>query len=492
MSQILPHPTLKHTADQKQSPTIGRAGGRRAASAILAAAAVGAAFVASAGCDNAASKGAGMPSFPPAAVAVVKATQRDVPVYLDEIGKCAAREIVMIVPRVAGRITDVHFIEGSEVKKGDLLVEIDRRPFEAALKQVEAVLAQNRAQLDLAKLEFARAQSLVGIKATSPQDFDAKKSAVAVNEALVAANEAAAEIARLNLEYCEIRSPIDGRTGQRLVDVGNVVKENEGTLLVIQRQDPIYADFTITENDLAAVRSNMARQALKAFVWTPGDGGTELAIPPSPGASTRPASASQMGPVPDAKSDAMAPITPPHPASGTAAVPPSARIGQLTFLDNAVQDGSGTVKLRVSLENGDRHFWPGQFVFVRLVLDEAKGAVLVPATAIQVGQKGPFVYEVTDKSTSELRPVQLGQRQGDMVVIRSGVASGERVVTDGQMAVMPGFPVRVDSEDGVPVTPPAPGAAPGAVPAKSPAAAPATRPAAMNALPQLSGKGGES
>ena len=305
-----------------------------------------------------------------------------------------AREVVSIQPQVSGRITQIHFTDGANVKIGDLLFTIDPRPYQAQLNQAEANVAQAEAALSLAKVNFARVEKVSDPRAVSRQDFDARKSAVESAEATLKQNRAAVENARLNLEYCTIRSPINGRAGQRAVDVGNVVSANNGSLLVIQRLDPIYADFTVTESELSGVQRNMAKQALKVEVRLPDDG-------------TEP------------------------------------REGKLTFLDNSVQEGTGTVKLRATLDNNDRRFWPGRFVKVRLILQTQRDAVLVPADAPQLSAKGPFVYVVKPDSSAELRPVKVGQRQEDLVVIKDGLKADERVVVSGQLGVTPGGKVRV-------------------------------------------------
>ena len=331
---------------------------------------------------------------PPAPVTVARALARDVPVYIDAVGKTVAREVVSIQPQVSGRITQIHFTDGANVKIGDLLFTIDPRPYQAQLNQAEANVAQAEAALSLAKVNFARVEKVSDPRAVSRQDFDARKSAVETAEATLKQNRAAVENARLNLEYCTIRSPINGRAGQRAVDVGNVVSANNGSLLVIQRLDPIYADFTVTESELSGVQRNMAKQALKVEVRLPDDG-------------TEP------------------------------------REGKLTFLDNSVQEGSGTVKLRATLNNNDRSLWPGRFVKVRLILQTQRDAVLVPADAPQLSAKGPFVYVVKPDSSAELRPVKVGQRQEDLIVIKDGLKADERVVVSGQLGVTPGGKVRV-------------------------------------------------
>lgn len=331
---------------------------------------------------------------PPAPVTVTAAKSQDVPLYIDAVGKIVAREVVSIQPQVSGRIAQIHFTDGTDVRVGDLLFTIDPRPYQAQLQQAEANLAQAEAGLSLAKITFARVESVSDPRAVSRQEYDIKKSAVESAEALVKQNRAALESARINLDYCTIRAPIDGRTGQRAVDVGNVVAANSGSLLVIQRLEPIYADFTVTENELTAVQRNMAQRGLRVEVRMP---------------------------------DEVA----------------EAREGKLTFLDSSIQEGSGTVKLRATLANGDRRFWPGRFAKVRLVLATRRDAVLVPAEAPQLSAKGSFVFVVKDDSSAELRPVKLGQRHGDAIVVEEGVKAGEQVVVKGQLGVTPGGKVRV-------------------------------------------------
>lgn len=345
------------------------------------------------------------PSFqrPPTPVTVATAVAQDVPLYLDEVGHTVAREVVSVQPQVSGTITEIRFTDGADLKKGDPLFTIDPRPFQAQLNAAQANLAQSKAALDFAKIEFGRVQDLVESRAIARQDYDSRKNAVDVGEAQVAQNEAAVESAKLNLEYTSIRSPIDGRAGHRLVDPGNVVTANTTTLLTIERMDPIYADFTATESDLAEVQRSSAKHPLRVEVRLPND--------------TKP------------------------------------EVGELTFLDNSVQSNSGTVMLRATVPNASRHLWPGQFVNVRLVLAMLPKAVLVPAAASQDSAKGPFVYVIKSDSTADLRPVKLGQRQGEMVVVEQGVQPGDRVVLNGQLGVIPGSKVQV-------VTNPAPGAAP--------------------------------
>ncbi|HEV7683963.1 MAG TPA: efflux RND transporter periplasmic adaptor subunit [Pyrinomonadaceae bacterium] len=375
---------------------------------------------------------------PPAPVAVTAAVAEDVPTYLDAIGKTVAREVVTIQPQVSGRITKIHFTDGANVRKGDMLFTIDTRPFEASLaqaqanvskdqalkKQAEANLAKEIAQAKWGEVQVNRYRTLAEqgvVPREQYEEFRANQDSLnanvgsaraAVNSAAesIKVDTAAVESAKVQLSYCFIRSPIDGRAGQRLVDVGNVVNPggpsgNTGTagettnsingLLVIERLDPIYADFTISQNNLADVQQQMKAGRLR----------TEVRLP-------------------DVEGEMV--------------------VGQLTFLNNSVADTTGTVNLRATIPNGGHIFWPGRFVNIRLVLNTIHQAVLVPATAPQMSGKGSFVYVVKQDSTAEQRSVTLGQRQGDLIVVENGVAAGENVVTTGQLGVTPGGKVHIE------------------------------------------------
>src|SRR5436853_2470776 len=374
---------------------------------------------------------------PPAPVSVAAAVTQDVPTYLDAIGKTVAREVVSIQPQVSGRITKINFTDGANVKKGDLLFTIDTRPFEANLRQAQANVAKDlalkkQAEANLAKdvaqsrygdVEAKRYRTLVEQGVVSREQYDqaqsnseslkatveADRAAIHSADESIKVDTAAVDSAKVELSYCYIHSPIDGRAGQRLVDIGNVVNPGGATgnnsggatngppsnsLLVIERIGPIYADFTLPQDSLATVQEQMRAGTLK----------TEVHLP-----------------------DSVEMIA-----------------GQLTFLDNAVQNATGTINLRATIPNTDHRFWPGRFVNIRLVLSTIHGAVLVPATAPQMSAKGSFVYVVKQDSTAEQRPVSLGQRQGDLIVIEKGVEPGERVVTNGQIGVTPGGKVRVE------------------------------------------------
>ena len=289
----------------------------------LALAATGLILLAASGCSKH-SVQAAPPAMPPPLVTVVKATVQNVPQYLDEIGKNAAFESVTVTPQVGGPITERHFEDGATLKKGQLLFVIDPRPYQAQVDLAQASLAQAKAALDYDRIQFTRYAEVIATRAVSKSDYDTKKNAVDVDQAKADAAEASLTTAKLNLEYCYIHSPIEGRAGARLVDVGNVVQANSTPLLSIQRIDPIYASFTVTERDLPQVQQGMSNGTLRAAVRLPSD-----------------------------------------PESG-------ARRGLVEFLDNAVQSGSGTVCLRATVSNADHHFWPGQLVNVRLVLATEK------------------------------------------------------------------------------------------------------------------------
>lgn len=363
-----------------------------------------------ASCNRGKAQAASADTLPPPLVSLAEASARDVPHYLDEIGRNTAFESVNVMPQVSGRITERRFQDGDNLKKGQLLFVIDPSPFQAQLDSAKANLAQAKAALELAKVQFARDQELVGTRAISKQDYDTKKSTVDQSEAQVEAAKAAIETAQINLDYCYIHSPIDGRAGARLVDAGNIVQANTSSLLSIQRMDPIYALFTITENDLPQAQKQLTRGTLKALVRLPGE----------PEDNARP--------------------------------------GKVEFLDNSVQNATGTVNLRATLPNSDRHFWPGQFVNVKLVLETKKGAVLIPSQAAQISQQGPYVFVVRPDNTAELRQITLGQRQGSDVVIDKGLAPGERVVLAGHLLVRPGGKVQIQGAS-----------APGATPLSKPA-----------------------
>lgn len=324
----------------------------------------------------------------PRPVTAAKVITQDVPLYIDEVGTCAAFETVQIQAQVGGQIIAREFQDGADVKKGDLLFRIDPRPYEAALAHAQADLALNQANLK--RQETLRAQNV-----TAGQEWDTAKANAQKAEAAVKA-------AQVNLDHCYIKSPIDGRAGLRNVDVGNVVGGGSGgggpVLVTIQGMDPIYTDFTVAEPDLPLVRRYLSAGKLKVLT--------------------------------DAEDDELPP-----------------REGELSFIDNSLQPGTGTVKARAITPNPDRALWPSQFVRARLILETLKDSKLVPSSAVQIGQNGPYVFVVKDDSTLELRQVRPGQRHGDLTVVTEGVKADERVVVSGQLQLTPGAKVVVSEHE---------------------------------------------
>jgi len=396
-----------------------------------------------AGCEHKEQTAAAPPARPAAPVVVAPVITRDVPVYIDEVGRTTAQESVTIQPQVTGKVVEVHFADGAEVKKGQLLFTIDARPFKAAVAEAEAELAEDQAKLKFARDEVKRQEGVRGTGAVSQQEYERSVNAVAVAEAQSQAAIAKIETAKLDVEYAEIKSPIDGRAGARLIDPGNVVSsggaDGGAKMLVIQRFDPIYADFTITENVLGTVRKFMADGVLAAespinklqvLVDVPGDAQQVISALSGSG---------KVAPTTTSTAAPAEPTSQPSLATGS-----GARTGPLTFLDNRVLEGSGTVKLRATIPNADRYFWPGQFVRVRLVLQNKPNATLIPERAQQIGQQGPYVYVVKKDGTAEMRQITPGQRQpGEMLVVNQGVQPGEQVIIQGHMAVIPGSKVHV-------------------------------------------------
>jgi multidrug efflux system membrane fusion protein len=326
------------------------------------------------------------PAPPPAprAVAVAKVITKDVPLYLDEIGTCTAAETVQMQAQVNGQIISREFEDGADVKKGDVLFRIDPRPFEAALASAQADAA-------LAHATLARQTELRSKAVVAGQDYD-----TAMASAMKA--DAAVKAAQVNLDYCTIRSPIDGRTSIRNVDVGNLVGPSSPPLIMVQRLDPIYTDFIIAEPDIPLVRQHLKGVALQVLT--------------------------------SAENDKLPP-----------------RVGELTFIDNLVQPGAGTVRARATTENHDRALWAGQFVRARLILQTLRNAMLVPSSAVQIGQNGPYVFVVKSDSTLDLRQVKPGQKQdGDTTVIIQGVKPSETVVTRGQLQLAPGMKVAAQED----------------------------------------------
>lgn len=345
---------------------------------------------------------------PPAAknVLVTNVRAMDVPVQLHEFGRLSSPESVNVQPQVNGRIMEVHFVDGQEVKKGDLLFVIDPRPFQADLEQSQGQLKSDQAQLALDQRNLQRDEQTGAGRFVSAQQIDTDRAQIENFQGAVAKDQASIDHAKLNLEYCYVRSPNDGRTGRRLVDPGNYVATGGATLVNIQLQDPVYVDFTISENDLAQLRESMRQ-------------GNTLTV------------------------DVVTPSR-----------PDIVKTGNLSFLDNSVSTQSGTALLRATIPNRDRYLWPGQYVNVTLTLQILKGASVVPSQTVQMGGKGTYLFAVKPDNTVEQRLVSQGVRYQDLVVVSQGVKPGETVVVEGQLALGNGMKVNPKEYPSATPTPP--------------------------------------
>ena len=334
------------------------------------------------------------PPAPAQTVVAAVATEEAAPILVSTIGTVQSISTVIIKSRVDGEIAKVHFDEGQEVNEGDILFTLDNRAFAAQLAQSEANLDRNRAQLTRAQAEFKRQTELATRGVASAQKLEEAQAAVAVLEAAIRGDQAAIENARISLNYTTIRAPIAGRTGAVNLKRGNVVKSNDTTqqavpLVTITQLRPIYVSFTVPEKHLTQIRTATATERLPVIVT----------LPDQP----------------------REPIT-----------------GILTFVDNQVDVVSGTISLKATFANDDARLWPGQFVNVTLTLGVQANALLVPSGAVQIGQNGPYVFVIKPDSTVELRLVRTDRAVKSKTVIAGGLASGERVVSDGQLRLSNG------------------------------------------------------
>jgi len=344
------------------------------------------------------------PAVAAAAVPVVAeaAARKSVPIQLRAIANVESIETVAVRPQVGGEITAVHFREGTDVRAGDLLFTIDPRPYEAALHQAEAGLARDEANARNARLEAQRAETLSNQGILSREQFDATHNSADALDAAVRADRASVEAARLNLAYCSIRSPIEGRTGSLLVQRGNVVKAIDGgPLVVINRIDPVFVSFSVPDKRLAEIQAARATRKLAVAARIPGEEARPIA-------------------------------------------------GELTFLDNAVDRATGTVRLKGTFANRERRLWPGQFVNVVLSIATRPDSIVVPTQAVQTGQAGTFVFVVKPDLTAEARPVVSGEELDGHVIVEKGLQEGESVVIDGQIRLVPGARVELKAPVGTP------------------------------------------
>ena len=338
------------------------------------------------------------PAPPPAPVAAAPVAKRTIDVRVEATGTVEAGESAEVRAQVGGVITEIHFKEGAEVAKGAPLLTLDPRPYQLALRQADAKLTGDRAQLRNAEEQEARYAGLADQEYVTREAHDRMKTTVADLRGKVASDLAEVEQARLRLDWCTVRAPIAGRTGDLRVRLGNLVAAGGEPLLTVNKLKPVRVAFTIPESDLAEVRK---RAAL-----------VSAGLPVSAG-----------------------------PRGGTTAS------GRLRFIDNAVDRATGTVLLKAEFANEDGALWPGQFVSVTLALDHRVDAVAAPDAAVQAGQNGEFVYVVED-GKARLQPVKTGPHADGFVVIENGLRAGETVVTDGQLRLFPGAPVAVKDAPG--------------------------------------------
>jgi membrane fusion protein, multidrug efflux system len=332
---------------------------------------------------------------PPAiAVDTAAVTQADVPIYLSGLGTVQAFYTVTVTARVDGELQKIAFTEGQTVRKGDLLAEIDPRPNQAAYEQAVATKAKDAAQLENAKHDFARYTELQPQDLASKQTVDTQKAMVDQLNAQLQVDQALIDNARTQLDYTRIVSPINGRTGIRLVDPGNIVRAAATTgIVVVTQVQPIAVIFTLPEEDLAVVSAALSAGPVNVTTLSR-DGGTELDQ------------------------------------------------GTLTLIDNEIDQPTGTARLKATFDNAHNSLWPGQFVNARVLVRTERNVLTLPTTAVQLGPNGPFTYVVKADSTVEVRPLKIGDESAGMTVVRSGLSLSELVVTSNQYRLQAGVHVR--------------------------------------------------
>jgi multidrug efflux system membrane fusion protein len=330
---------------------------------------------------------------PPVPVVVGTVVQKDVPVQIRAVGTVEPYSTVSVKPQVGGVLSRVHFKEGAEVNKGDLLFTIDPRPFQSQLAQAQANLSADIAKARNARAIATRYEGLVQKDFVTREQYDQIRTTAEALEAAVEADKAAVENVRLQLDYCTITSPLSGRTGNLLVHEGNVVKANETVTIEILQIHPINVRFAIPGGRTGEVMKYNALSKLKV----------------------------------DASDE-----------SGTLLDQ-----GTLSFVDNGVDNTTGTILLKATFENKDARLWPGEFVNVRMTLTTRTKAIVVPTEAIETGQQGQFVFVIKSDMTAEIRPVQPGLALDNETVVEKGLSAGETVVTDGQLRLLPGSKVEI-------------------------------------------------
>src|SRR4051812_4037718 len=331
----------------------------------------------------------------PVPVTVAAVVQKEMPVEISVIGTAEAYSSVAVHAQITGELTSVNFQQGDDVRAGQVLFTLDQRPLEALLHQAEANLARDSAQAANAKAQADRYLDLANRGLATKEQIGQTGATAAALEATVAADKAAVENAKVQLQYATIRAPIGGRTGSLMVSAGNLVRANDQAPLVITNQiTPIYVTFGVPEPMLPDLKRYMAQGALRV--------------------------------------EARAPTDDSSPA-----------VGRITFVDNAVDQTTGTIKVKATFSNENRRLWPGQFLNVVVRLTTIPQALVVPSTAVQTGPQGQYVYVVKGVKTADLRPVTVERTAGDQTVVKTGIAAGETVVTDGQLRLLPGSRITI-------------------------------------------------
>lgn len=357
------------------------------------------------------------PGTPVAAVVVRESVT---PIIVRGLGQVQAYNTDVIKSRVDGNIVDIRYREGQEVTGGDLLVQIDPRPFEVQLAQAQAALARDSAQLENAQRDLGRDVQLVGPGLVTRQSFDAQRYQVRQFNAALKADRAAIGQARLNLVYAAVRAPFSGRAGVRLIDLGNLVQADQTSLVVITQMKPIFVLFTLPERDLSALRAAMRKGSVEVVAF---DGDDEHAL----------------------------------------------ATGQLTVLDNSVDTSTGTVRLKAQYANRDEMLWPGEFVNAHVIVERLERAITVPLAAVQEGPDGPFVFRVTASYAAQVVPVEVGQIEGGEALITRGLKSGDWIVVDGAYGLTQGQRVTITNRGEASYRAPAVSAASGSLGSAQPA-----------------------
>ena len=344
-------------------------------------------------CSGTKAAGPAAPGTPVVPVLAATVEEKDVPVQVQAIGSVESYSTVAVKTQITGELTGVFFREGQEVKKGELIFTLDKRPFEAVLKQALSTLAKDQAQAEMARVQARRYAVLMKDGVVAKEQYDQMQSSADALDAAVEADQAAVENARVQLIYCSIDSPINGRVGSLLIHQGNMIKANDVPLVNINQIQPIRVAFTVPEQYLAEIKRFAANGKLPVQVSIPND--------------SKPAT------------------------------------GKLSFIDNTVDPTTGTIKLKGEFANTDRRLWPGQFVDVVLTLHTQPNAIVVPSQAVNTGQQGQYVFVIKPDMTVETRPVAVNRTTKGQSVIDKGLGPGERVVTDGQLRLVPGSRVQI-------------------------------------------------